>query len=63
MNGRDTQERVMNKILVAFGTVLAAFTAVIFFAGRDASRRQAKIPATKAAALLAEAWADNRTRV
>ncbi len=53
----------MNKILVALGTVLAAFTALIFFAGRDASRRVEKIPAAKAASLLAEAWADNRTRV
>ena len=53
----------MSKILVAFGTVLAAFTALIFFAGRDVSRRQAKkIPAAKAAALLSEAWADHRTR-
>ena len=53
----------MNKILVACGTVLAAFTALIFFARRNASRRVDTIPATKAEALLAEAWADNRTPV
>ena len=52
----------MNKFLVALGTILAASSALIFFAGRDARRRPVKIPAAKAAAQLAEAWADHRTR-
>ncbi len=52
----------MNKVWITLGTLLAASSALIFLAGRDASRRQAKIPAAKAAALLSDAWSDNRTR-
>lgn len=53
----------MKTILVLLGTLLAACSALVFWSGREAGRREAKrISAAKAAALLAEAWADNHTR-
>ena len=55
----------MKQIFVTLGTLLAAVSALIYFAGRNANRRQVasdKVSAAKAAALLAEAWADHRTR-
>ena len=53
----------MKTVFVLLGTILAACSALIFWSGRQANQREAKrISAAKAAALLAEAWADNHTR-
>ncbi len=53
----------MKTIFVLLGTILAACSALVFWSGREANRREARrISAAKAAALLAEAWADNHTR-
>ena len=55
----------MGKVLATLGVFLAGASALVFFAGRGANRRERgqKIPAKQAAAMLAEAWADHRTRV
>jgi len=52
----------MNKLLVALGILLAASSSLVFLNGRSIRRRQQRISAAKAAALLAEAWADHHTR-
>ena len=53
----------MKKLLVTLGSLLAATSALLFLAGREAGRRKNRIAAPEAAALLAEAWSNNRTRV
>ena len=54
----------MKGIFVTLGTLLAAVSALLFFSGRSANRREAarKIRAEDAARLLREAWADAHTR-
>ena len=54
----------MGKVLTVLGALLAGVSALVFFAGRGAQRREQaqKIPAKQAAAMLQEAWADHHTR-
>ena len=52
----------MKKVLIGLGVLLAATSGFVFFAGRDVERKVDKIPARKAADMLAEAWSDHRTR-
>ncbi len=55
----------MKQVFVVLGSLLAATSALLFFAGRAVNRRQAeagKVSAAEAAARLQEAWADHRTR-
>lgn len=59
----EMERGTMKTIFVLLGTILAACSALVFWSGRAANRREAKrISAKNAAALLAQAWADNHTR-
>ncbi len=55
----------MKQIFVTLGSLLAAASAIIFFAGRSVNRRQAlrKVSAAQAAEQLRTAWADAHTQV
>ncbi len=55
----------MKQILITLGSLLAATSAIIYFAGRSMNRRQAMkgVPATQAAEQLRAAWADAHTQV
>ena len=53
----------MKQIFVILGSLLAATTALLFFAGQSVNRRQArKVSAAEAAEQLRTAWADAHTR-
>ncbi len=58
----------MKKVFVTLGTLLAATSALIFLAGRQATervnqnQRKERIKAADAAAMLAAAWSDHHTR-
>ena len=57
----------MNKFAAVLGTLLAAVSGYFLYLGRqerqaDAVRRRDVVPAAEAAAKLAEAWSDHRTR-
>ena len=66
-NIRVLQEKRMNKFAFVLGSLLVAASGYLLYLGRqerqaDATRRRDVVSAAEAAAKLAEAWSDHRTR-